>query len=89
MDREVHDKLVYAHGGFMIFVWMFAVPFAVGANMYARKNNKTWGVQVHMWVMALAVLSPLLSSTFMAVYVAGGVKFRPHSVSLTYFALTV
>lgn len=81
MDPKVREKIVYAHGGLMIFVWMVAVPFAVAANMYARKTGKTWGPKVHMTVMAVAAFMPSITAYFMALTAAGGeIKIKPHSV---------
>lgn len=82
MDARTKEKIVYAHGGLMIFVWMFAVPFAVAANMYSRKKGKSWGVTVHMIVMGVVAFLPMVTSFFMALVAAGGaLKVRPHSVN--------
>lgn len=81
MDRQLRSTLMLTHGGLMAFVWLVAVPLAVGASMYARKKNKTWGVKLHMITMLTAAFLPFTISSLMAYYVAGTARIhKPHSV---------
>lgn len=84
IDHALKNKLVLAHGGIMAFVWLIAVPFAVGANMYARKKRKAWGTKIHMLIMSTAVLIPYTFSAILAFTVSGEIKSRPHSVTKKY-----
>jgi ABC-type dipeptide/oligopeptide/nickel transport system permease component len=82
-DHVLKNKLVIAHASIMVFVWLIAVPFAIGANMYARKKRKTWGPRVHMLTMAIAVFLPYTLSAILAFTVSGELKLKPHSVTTT------
>ncbi|KAI8047935.1 hypothetical protein BDF21DRAFT_469258 [Thamnidium elegans] len=79
MDTNLKHQLILVHGGLMAFVWLVAVPFAVGANIYARKKNKTWGTKVHMAVMATAAFLPLTISGLIGFIAAGTIRLKPHS----------
>ncbi|GAA5807664.1 hypothetical protein MFLAVUS_001035 [Mucor flavus] len=79
MDRSLKNQLTLVHGGLMAFVWLVAVPFAVGANIYARKKNKTWGTKVHMTVMATAAFLPFTISGLIGFICAGTIRLKPHS----------
>lgn len=79
-DPAKKNTLVLIHGALMVFAWAVAVPLAIGANMYARKKNKTWGTKVHMIVMATIAFLPFTISGIIAFTVAGKINFRPHSV---------
>ncbi|KAI9473713.1 MAG: hypothetical protein EXX96DRAFT_579061 [Benjaminiella poitrasii] len=78
-DPSLKSSLIIAHGVLMVFVWLFAVPFAMGINMYARKKGFTWGPKVHMIVMAIAAFLPYTVSAIIAFVVSGKFKPRPHS----------
>jgi hypothetical protein len=86
-DPALKNKLILAHGSIMVFVWLIVVPFAIGANMYARKKGKIWGPKVHMLTMATAALLPFTFSAVLAFTVAGEFKPRPHSVMQILFYL--
>lgn len=89
VDKDLKHKLVLVHGGLMVFAWLVAVPLAIGANMYARKKNKTWGTKVHMIVMATIAFLPFTISGIIAFTVAGKISFRPHSVVVQKQQITV
>lgn len=81
IDRKLKNTLMLAHGGLMAFVWLIAVPMAIGASIYARKKNKTWGPKVHMITMATAAFLPFTISALLAFIVAGTTNIsKPHSV---------
>lgn len=81
IDKNLRNTLMLAHGGLMGFVWLVAVPMAVGASVYARKKNKTWGPKVHMITMATAAFLPFTISSLLAFFVAGSSNiYKPHSV---------
>ncbi|KAI8984521.1 hypothetical protein BDF20DRAFT_999499 [Mycotypha africana] len=79
MDANLKNKLIFVHGGLMVFVWLIAVPLAIGINMYARKKGKPWGPKVHMIIMAIAAFVPYTTSAIIAFVVSGEFKPRPHS----------
>lgn len=87
MDRSLKNQLTLVHGGLMAFVWLVAVPFAVGANIYARKKNKTWGTKVHMTVMATAAFLPFTISGLIGFICAGTIRLKPHSVKKKLFTI--
>ncbi|KAI7900703.1 uncharacterized protein BX663DRAFT_517334 [Cokeromyces recurvatus] len=79
VDPSSKNRLIIVHGVLMVFVWLFAVPFAVGINIYARKKGFAWGPKVHMIVMATFVLIPFTISSVIAFVISGELKLRPHS----------
>jgi ABC-type dipeptide/oligopeptide/nickel transport system permease component len=82
MEQSLKRQLGLIHGTLMIFVWLIAVPIGIGCNMYCRKKNKTWGVKLHMAIMAIAAFLPFTISAILVFIAAGGkVNPKPHSVS--------
>lgn len=80
MDRFTKISLIYAHGAIMVIVWLVAVPFAIAANMYARKRQLSWGPRVHMIIMLVTVPLLFLTSVVAAFSVVGKLEPKPHSV---------
>lgn len=80
MDRFTKISLIYAHGTIMVIVWLIAVPFAIAANMYARKRQLSWGPRVHMIIMLVTVPLLFLTSVVAAFSVVGKLEPKPHSV---------
>jgi 4-amino-4-deoxy-L-arabinose transferase-like glycosyltransferase len=76
------SSLYLAHGILMVFVWLVAVPLAVGLNIYGRKKNKKWGVKAHMIIMAVVAFLPLTISGLIAFTTTETIFSNSHSVSL-------
>ncbi|CAO3624501.1 unnamed protein product [Mucor fragilis] len=82
-DPILKNRLILVHAAIMVFVWLIAVPGAILLSMYARKKKKPWGPKVHMLIMASAAFIPYTVSAILAFTVAGQIKPKPHSVSIT------
>ncbi|KAI8384169.1 hypothetical protein BD560DRAFT_474562 [Blakeslea trispora] len=79
MDIKTQEAFILSHGVIMTFVWAFAVPFAVGANMFARKKGKPWGPRIHISVMTVAVVIPFTIAAAFAFTSVGYLKKRDHN----------
>ncbi|CAO3626281.1 unnamed protein product [Cunninghamella echinulata] len=80
VDRETRDTLIYIHAALMAYVWLIAVPLAIGIAVYGRQyKTKSWGNQ-HMAIMMFGVLVPLTVAAICAFVASGTIKARPHSL---------
>ncbi|CAO3609261.1 unnamed protein product [Cunninghamella blakesleeana] len=80
MDPETKDRLIYIHAGLMTYVWLVAVPLAIGLAVYGRQYNKNWWGKAHMAIMMIGVVIPLTVAAACAFIASGTIKARPHSL---------
>jgi ABC-type phosphate transport system permease subunit len=64
----------------MAYVWLLAVPLAIGLAVYGKLFNKNWWGKAHMWIMSIGVIVPLTVAGILGFTASETLKLRPHTV---------
>ncbi|ORZ15829.1 hypothetical protein BCR42DRAFT_43453 [Absidia repens] len=80
VERATRNELLLIHGILMAYVWLFAVPMAIGIAVYGKIFNKNWWGKLHMWIMSVGVILPLTVAATLGFVASETIKLRTHTV---------
>ncbi|KAI9320054.1 hypothetical protein BX666DRAFT_2025074 [Dichotomocladium elegans] len=77
MDKHL---LVDIHIWLMLYVWLLAVPAAIGIAVWGRSKNKPWWPKAHMGIMGIGVTIPMTIAAAVGIVATEGFKAKPHMI---------